>query len=142
MNISMYWPIAIAVVSDIVYQIASKSTPQNLNAFASLTITYLVAAAASAVLFFVTGKGGSLLQEWRGVNWSALVLGLAIVGLEFGSMYMYRIGWPVNTGYVVRGITVAVLLVFVGWLLYHEQLTLSKGIGITACLPGLFLINR
>ncbi len=142
MNISMYWPIAITVVSDIVYQIASKSTPQKLNPFASLTVTYLVAAAACAILFFITDRGGSLLREWRGVNWTALVLGLAIVGLEFGSMYMYRIGWPVNTGYIVRGITVSVMLLFVGWLLYHEQLTFSKAAGIAACLLGLFLINR
>ncbi len=139
---SLYWPIALAVISDIIYQIASKSTPQKLNAFASLTITYLISAAFCAILFYVTNKGGSITEAWREVNWTAFVLGLAVVGLELGAMFSYRVGWQINTGYVVRCITAAVMLVFVGWLLYHEQMTASKAAGIAACLLGLFLINR
>ena len=50
MNLYMYWPILLAVGSDVVYQIAAKGTPQNLNPFASMTITYLIAAAASAAV--------------------------------------------------------------------------------------------
>ncbi len=44
---SMYWPIALAVFADVFYQIAAKSTPEGLNPFASLTVTYLIGAVAS-----------------------------------------------------------------------------------------------
>jgi multidrug transporter EmrE-like cation transporter len=36
---------------------------------------------------------------------------------------------------------VAVLLLFVGWLLYHEALTWNKLLGIAVCVAGLVLIN-
>ena len=142
MNLYIYWPIALALLSDIVYQIAAKSTPQDLNPFASLTITYLIGAAISAIIFFAMTKGGNLFHEWGQANWTMVVLGLAIVGLEAGAIYMYRVGWNVNTGYIVKACFMAVGLLLVGYLLYKEQITVSKVTGIAVCLIGLFLINR
>ena len=142
MSIYLYWPIALAVLSDIVYQIAAKSTPQGLNPFASLTITYLIGAAVSAVIFFAMTKGGNILQEWSHANWAMIILGFAIVGLECGSIYMYRVGWNINTGYIVKSCFLAVALLLVGYFLYKEQINVSKVAGIAVCMVGLFLINR
>ena len=41
--LSYIWPIALVVFSNVLYQICAKSVPQNLNPFASLTVTYAVA---------------------------------------------------------------------------------------------------
>ena len=141
MSLVMYWPIALAVFADVFYQICSKSTPVSLNPFASLTITYLVGAALSALIFFMTG-GGNLLAEWKEINWTTFVLGLAIVGLEAGSIYMYRLGWNMNTGYIVKALILGIVLIGVGYFLYKEQLTMTKATGILVCLFGLFLINK
>ena len=141
-SLAIYWPILLAVFSDIFYQICAKSTPSNLNPFASLTVTYLVGAAISTAIFFVTSGGGNLLQEWKGVNWSTFVLGLAIVGLEAGAIYMYKVGWAVNTGYIVKSILLATALIAVGYFLYKESFSLNKALGILACLVGLYLINK
>ena len=141
MSLVMYWPIALAVFADVFYQICSKSTPVSLNPFASLTITYLVGAALSALIFFMTG-GGNLLAEWKEINWTTFVLGLAIVGLEAGSIYMYRLGWNMNTGYIVKALILGIVLIGVGYFLYKEQLTMTKAAGILVCLFGLFLINK
>ena len=138
----MMWPIALAVFSDMFYQVAAKSTPEQLNPFASLTITYLIGAVVSTVVFFITSRGGNLLQEWGGINWTAFVLGIPIVGLEAGSIYMYKVGWNVNTGYIVKAICLAIGLIFLGALLYHEKITGNKVAGIAVCLFGLYLINR
>lgn len=94
----MYWPILLAVASDVVYQIAAKSTPHDLNPFASLTITYLIGAAASAIIYFIMSRGGNIFHEWGQINWAVFILGIAIVGLEAGAIYMYRAGWNINTG--------------------------------------------
>jgi len=142
MTIHMFWPIFLAVFSDIFYQISAKSTPETLNPFASLTITYMVGAAVSMVIFFITSGGQNLLSEWKGANWTAFVLGLAIVGLEAGSIYMYKAGWNVNTGYIVKAGILAVALIGVGYFLYKEAFTLTKALGIAICLFGLFLINH
>ena len=136
------WPIALAVFSDVVYQIASKSTPSDVNVFASLTLTYLVGAAVSLLAFFFSSGGETLFSVLKNADWTALLLGLAIVGLEGGSIFMYKAGWAVNSGYVVKAIIIAVALVFVGGLFYREPVTPSKIAGIALCLAGLYFINR
>ena len=142
MGIYMYWPIGLAVLAEVMYQISSKSTPHDLNPFASLTITYLIGAAVSAGIFFIMSKGGNILNEWSHANWTMFLLGFAIVGLEAGSIYMYRVGWNVNTGYIVKACFIAVALLLVGYFVYKEQVSVTKVAGIAVCMLGLFLINR
>lgn len=142
MSIYMFWPIFLAVFADVFYQISAKSTPETLNPFASLTVTYLVGAAISAVIYFISSGGGNLVTELKEINWSAFVLGLAIVGLEAGSIYMYKVGWAVNTGYIVKSLILGIVLVGVGYFLYKEQVTATKLAGVVVCLIGLFLINK
>ena len=142
MSIYMVWPIVLAVFADIFYQICAKSTPETLNPFASLTITYLVGAVVSAGIFFLTGNGHSLLTEWKNVNWTTFVLGVAIVGLEAGSIYMYKAGWNVNTGYIVKAMVLGIALIAVGYFLYKESFSVTKAAGIAVCLFGLYLLNK
>ena len=59
------WSIALVVLSNVVYQICAKSVPKEMNPFASLTVTYLVAAAASAILFFLSGEVTVLLKSMQ-----------------------------------------------------------------------------
>ena len=138
----MYWPIALAVVADLAYWIASKQTPAAMNPFASLTLAYLVGAVASAIIYFITSPGSNILGEWKLANWSTIVLGLAIVGLEAGSIYMFRAGWDVSVGPVVKNAVVAIALLALGYLVYKEPMTGTKVAGVGACLLGLWLINR
>ena len=137
-----YWPIALAVVADVAYQAASKQTPAAMNPFASLTLAYLVGAAASALVYLVTSSGGSIVGEWRMANWTTVVLGLAVVGLEAGSIYMFRAGWDVSVGPMVKNALIAIALIALGFLVYKEPVTGTKVAGIGACLLGLWLINR
>ena len=139
---SMYWPIALAVVADIAYQLASKQTPETMNPFASLTLAYLVGAAATAVLYLATSGGSNILGEWKSANWTTFVLGIAIVGLEAGSIYMFRAGWDVSVGPMVKNAIIAVALLAVGFFVYKEPVTGTKVAGIGSILLGLWLINR
>ena len=112
-----------------------------MNAFASLTVTYLVGAAASLILYFVLEKDGNLFQEYRKMNWAPAVLGLVIVGLEVGWIYAYKAGWPVSTAFIVQSAFMAVALLLVGYFLYRETLTWNKIVGVVICLIGLGFIN-
>jgi drug/metabolite transporter (DMT)-like permease len=136
------WPIALIVLSNVFYQVCSKSTPSEVNPFASLTITYGIGAIFSGILYWALSKGGNLLAEYRRVNWSAFVLGLVIVGLEAGSIYMYKAGWNISTGQLVHSSILAVILIFVGYSFYHETISATKIAGILICMAGLYLINR
>ena len=139
--LSYIWPMALVVLSNIAYQICAKSVPAGMNPLASLTVTYLVGAAASGALYYALGHGGGLLSEYGRLNWAPIALGIVIVGLETGWIYAYKAGWQVSTGFIVQSAFLAGALVFVGYLLYHEALTWNKLVGVGLCLAGLAFIN-
>ena len=139
---SYIWPMALVILANTFYQICTKSTPAAIDPFAFLIVTYLTAAAVSAVLFFSLNRGGSLAKEFSHLNCTAFALGAAIVALEVGFIYAYKNGWAVSTAAVVQGAFLAVTLLFVGLLVYHETITASKIAGIVICMVGLYFINR
>lgn len=139
---SMIWPIALIVCSNVVYQLCTKSAPKGMDPLASLTITYLIGAAFSALLYFLTNQGGNLLAEYSHINRATIFLGLSVVGLEAGYIYAYKHGWSISTVPIVQSAILSLVLIVVGALMYHESITISKLIGIVICLIGLYFINR
>ena len=139
---SMVWPIALVVFSNIVYQICAKSVPKEMDVMASMTVTYFVGAIFSAIMFFILNGDASLLQEYKKMNLASVFLGISIVGLEVGFIYAYKNGWPVSTASIVQSYFLALALIVVGAILYHEPITVNKLIGISICLVGLYFINR
>lgn len=135
------WPIMLVVLSNIVYNICTKSVPGNVNPFASLTVTYTVGAICSAAIYFTLNKQANVVKEIAKMNWAPYVLGIVIVGLEVGFIYAYKAGWQVSTASIVQSSFLAVALIFVGLLLYNEPLTRNKIVGIVICLIGLVFIN-
>lgn len=92
-----FWPLILVVASNTVYHICAKSLPESVDPLASLTVTYLIGSIFSGILYFVTNRGGAnLLHEYSQMNWAPYLLGLAVVGLEAGSMHAYKAGWPVS----------------------------------------------
>lgn len=139
---NMIWPILIAVGANTVYNIATKSTPQGINTFASLFVSYITAAVGSVILFFITAKGKSFSFELGKINWTAFALGIAIVGLEFGFLCIYRSGWKISIANLFTSIILACILLIIGLLFYKESLTVKQILGIFVCALGLFLIVK
>ena len=141
---SYLWPIGLVVISNIMYQICAKEVPTGMNAFASLTVTYVVAAISSVIFFFILGgnsEGTGLMGEYSKINWAPFILGVAIVGLEVGWIFAYKAGWEVSTGFIVQSAVLAIFLLALGYFMYHEVLTWNKLVGVAVCLVGLVIIN-
>lgn len=136
------WPVAIIVSSNILYQICAKGIPQQMNTYASMTVTYAVATLFSAIMFFMTTKGGNILREFKIANWATVVLGIVITGLEVGFIYAYKAGWKVSTLATVTNAFLAIGLLVLGFFMYHEAINLSKILGVAICLVGLWFINK
>lgn len=139
---SYVWPIALVVIANIFYHICAKSVPRDMDVMASMTVTYLVGAVCSAVMYFLMNRNGNLLHEYGKMNLSSVLMGISVVGLEAGFIYAYKAGWPVSTAFIVQSAFLALALIFVGALLYHEAITANKIIGIVICLIGLYFINK
>lgn len=139
---NLLWPMVLVVLSNCVYNICTKSTPEGANAFGSLMVTYLTAAALSAILFLFSCLHKNAVAELLKINWSSLVLGVSIVGLEFGYIYLYRAGWKLSVGSLVANISLACVLLLIGILLYKESVSLRQAAGMLICVVGLVLISK
>lgn len=138
----MLWPVLVVVGANTIYNISTKSTPANVNAFASLAMTYVMAALSSVVLFFLTSDSKNLLAELAKTNWTAYALGIAIIGLEFGYICIYRAGWKIGVASLVANISLACVLLIVGYFFYKEVITLKQLLGMGVCALGLMLIVK
>jgi drug/metabolite transporter (DMT)-like permease len=134
--------IVLIVASNVCYNITQKLTPSKTNPFVLLLITYLFAAAICAVTLIIYRPSGGIIQSLKAINWTSFVLGIAIVGLEFGYILAYRAGWNISIGSLVANICLAVLLVIVGVFFFKEEMNLNKVIGIILCISGLLFICR
>ena len=141
MNWNLIWPILIVILSNTFSNICMKSMPDNVNPFGALMVTYLVAGLISAIIFVYMSKPSNVIFELSKINWTSVILAIAIVGLEVGYVFVYRVGWSVSTASVVANIGLACVLLVVGYLLYKENVSLNQIIGIVVCMFGLVLIN-
>ena len=139
---NMIWPVLIVVGANTIYNISTKSTPSDVNAFASLAASYFIAMLGSVVMFFLTADSKNLLVELSKTNWSALALGIAIVGLEFGYICIYRAGWKIGVASLVANISLACVLLLLGLFVYKEVITLKQLLGMGICAIGLMLIVK
>lgn len=134
--------IVIIVISNVLYNICQKSTPESVNPFSSLLVTYLTASVITVItlLFFYADK--NIAQSFKQINWTSFGLGISIVGLEFGYLMAYRAGWNISEGSLIANILLALMLIPVGMLFYKEGFALNKIIGVLFCIVGLILLNK
>ncbi len=138
MKFSYTWPVAVVVLSSVGYQVGLKEVARGADPVAALLLTYLAAAAASFVLYFFQTPAGK--GRWQGlfdVNLAALGLGLTIVGIEVGSMFMFIAGWPVNTAFLVANSLIVLALMVVGAILYGEKLKPRQLVGVVVSMLGI-----
>lgn len=140
--INLFWPIIIVVIANTLYNISAKLIPVEVHPLASLSITYFTAALLSILLFFITSENKNVITEIQKANWTAVALGFSIVGLEFGYIYIYRVGWNVSTGSLVANISLACVLLIVGVFIYKENISLHQIFGMALCIIGLLLVTK
>lgn len=139
---SMIWPVLIVVAANTAYHLATKATPDSVNPFASLFVTYLTAAFCSLILFFCTSGQKNLWAELGRTNWTAYMLGAAVVGLEFGFVFIYRAGWKIGIAQLVASSSLTCVLLIIGLCVYHESLSVRQIAGLCLAGAGLVLLSK
>jgi multidrug transporter EmrE-like cation transporter len=135
----MLLPIAVVVLSTVLYHVAQKSIPTEAPPLLSLLVSYGVAIAGTLALLPFFPVRGPLSRGFRQLNWASAAIGLTIVGVELGFLLAYRAGWRVSVGAAVSNAAVAALLVPVGLVLFGERLSGLNVFGLLLCVAGLLL---
>lgn len=133
---------ALIVASFIVYHAVTRSLRTDLDAMLFLLVVYGVALAGSAALAY-GGPRGAGFAAYRPLDWLlAAALGLALVGIEYGFIAAYRAGWPVTLAPTFANVTLALLILPVGVLIYRDKLSIANLAGLGLCVAGLILMGR
>lgn len=139
---ALWWPVALVVGADVIYQVCAKKLSSHASPMAALGVTYIASAIVCAVLFEIMVPGKSIFAELLLVQPAAIVVGAAIAGLEVGSIYMYRAGWPMNVGSIVYTASIVVVLAIVGSVFYGDSMSWMRLAGILLTLTGMFCIVK
>lgn len=131
---------AIAIASVLTYQICMKVMPQQLNPISALVTFYCTALVFTIIAAkFVPVSAPT--WSFNEFSWVAVIIGVAIVGIELGFLLMYRSGWPLASAPLVVMGGAAVLLAPIGFLVLKEPWSLRYVFGIVLCLYGLYLLT-
>ncbi|NMM63038.1 EamA family transporter [Clostridium sp. P21] len=141
--LNFIFPIILITFSNVFYNICAKSIPEKTNAFASLSVTYTIAAIFTFLLVCLNNNlSKGIFSQFKNINWASFIFGFLIIGSEYGYIQAYRSGWTVSTCSLVTNICLAILLIFVGILLYKEHISINQILGILLCIVGLFFISK
>lgn len=130
------------VVGVLVYHLAQKSMPKDLNPLAAFTVAYAIAFVICLAVLSASGEIKTTLEQIRGQDLlPILFLGLSLVPVELGFLYAYRTGWRISTTSITTGPFIAISLALIGALWYKEQLSVTNMIGIGLSVAGVVCAN-
>jgi drug/metabolite transporter (DMT)-like permease len=136
-----YFSIALAICSSALYHFVAKSTSSNVNFTVSLLVTYAVAFVVVLFTFvFFPAKNG-IAAELKKLNWASIGLAIAIVGIEFGFLLVYRAGWSLGIAAVLTNVVASLILLPVAIFFFKDKISWVNVAGIFVCLIGLIMLN-
>lgn len=136
-----YFSIALTICSSALYHFMAKSTPANVNFTVSLLVTYAVAFIVTLFGFFFFPATEGVAIELKKLNWASIGLAIAIVGIEFGFLLVYRSGWNLGIAAVLTNVVASLILVPVAILVFKDRISWVNVAGIFVCLAGLVMLN-
>jgi len=136
-----YFSIILTILSSALYHFVAKSTPANVNFTVSLLVTYSVALCILLFTFFFFPIQGSLAAELKKLNWASIALAIAVVGIEFGFLLVYRSGWNLGIAAVLTNVVASLILLPVAIFVFKDKISWVNILGIFVCLAGLVMLN-
>lgn len=136
-----YGAVLLVVVSNVLYHIAAKSTPTNINPIVSLIITYFTAAVFCLLMLPFYPNSEGIAASLKKINWASFALGITVVGLELGFLLAYKAGWNISLAQLCSNVLVSILLIPIGLMFFQDKLTLVNIVGIVLCFGGFILVS-
>ncbi len=132
-------PLACAVLGNLLYHLAQKLTPAQVNPFLALAVSFGTASVGCALIYAATAG-----TAWRAdaslLTWTSVALGVSVIVIESGFLLAYRSGMRIGLTALIVTISVTVLLLPVGRAFFGERLNWTGAAGVVVSLAGLSLL--
>jgi drug/metabolite transporter (DMT)-like permease len=139
--LAMAWPMATIVGSFVLYHLSIKALRPDLHPLAFLIAVYVVALVVTIGLWLAFPNLGPSGVQSGDMVW-VVMLGVALVGIEFGFLMAYRNGWTVSVAPTFSNVTLALIMAPIGAIFLKEKLGWQGLIGLALCVCGLILMAR
>ena len=139
---SFYFPLVLTISGNILYHVSQKSVPKTAHPLVTLMLAYAVGIFICAVGLVLYPTGKPFLSSLKEANWAVCAIGLGATAVEVGYLLAYRVGWNVSIAPVLTAVTMTLLLIPIGLLIFREHLSAWNVLGIALCVVGLALIAR
>lgn len=128
-----------AVLGTIVYHLGQRQVAPDASPALVLAVAYLVGAAICGALLLTIFplREGARIQ----LSWPMLAIGVAVVLIEVGFLWMYRSGWTLATGALTVNVLATLALAVVGVVALGERLHWTTLVGGAICLVGLGVMS-
>jgi drug/metabolite transporter (DMT)-like permease len=136
-----YFSITLAICSSALYHFTAKSIPSNVNFTVSLLVTYALAFTVTLFTFYFFPVSNGIQAELKQLNWASIGLAIAIVGIEFGFLLVYRSGWNLGIAAVLTNVVASLILLPVAIFFFRDKISWVNIVGIFVCLIGLVMLN-
>jgi drug/metabolite transporter (DMT)-like permease len=140
-DLALVIAVGVAVIGQVLYHVTAKSISIDRQPWEVIAGAYFFG------FVFVTAIGiyfGNIDHRsfFTGHNLAAaLLIGIAVACVELGYLYAYRHGLPVNIGALSVLALTTIALIPVAYLLFSESITVTKIVGITMTISGIWLIS-
>ncbi len=136
-----YLSIAFAIISTALYHVFQKSISPTIDPLISMIVTYLTSLFMIAIILPFYPLRSGFMTSFKEANWASFALAFGVVGIELGYLLVYRSGWKLSLAAPVANASLALILLPIGLLFFHETLSLIKIVGLALCIGGVILIN-
>ena len=139
---AFYFSFALTVGGMILYHLAQKSIPAEMNPFLVVIIAYVIGIALCAGFAVALPGKKSIVESIKISNWAVYTLGAAAALIELGFLLAYRAGWKISVAAVATNAAAALTLIPIGFLVFKDHLSLRNVVGLLLCLLGLTMVMR
>ena len=134
-------PLLLGILGNVFYNVVGKSTPEKINPFVSLAVTYCMAFLVCIALFLMTSREKNLLAAAAEANWTSYCLGVCIVFADLSLILLFSAVWDISLVSLIANIACSVIVVIIGVCFFGENITAMKITGVIVCAVGLYIIN-
>jgi multidrug transporter EmrE-like cation transporter len=134
--------LSLAIAASVAYHLVLKVTPGTANPFLTLAATYVLGAIAFLACYTFTPDAPAVRDDLKALNWTAVGLAVAVVGIDIAFLMLYRSGFAVALGQNVTQSATALILLIIGVVFFREKLSGTNLAGIAMCVAGLWLVSQ
>jgi drug/metabolite transporter (DMT)-like permease len=138
----VYWALGVATVGAVIYHTGQKAIAADANPMLLLIGVYGIAVvlALMAFPFFRAPTQSDSVRHM--LSWPVVAVGIGVILIEGGFLMAYRAGGSLQwSGVAVNGLA-AVVLVPIAVIVFREQFSATRIVGVVVTLVGMFLMAR